>query len=163
MTRTDDETPTQARDRDAVERGDGERGGEDGEEPGTNGGLNPDGGELLELAIVVASVLLIVATLGYVGWQAAVTTADGVPTATVEAIEPMPAPDDDRRQVTVRLDNQDGTGPDCPRYRWRSDVATRSGRSRSNTSLRAGGRRTGTVVCPAGTAPISEVVAWVRV
>jgi len=65
----------------SVERGDGER-GEDGEEPGTNGGLNPDGGELLELAIVVASVLLIVATLGYVGWQAAVTTADGVPTAT---------------------------------------------------------------------------------
>jgi len=109
---------------------------------------------------VVASVLLIVATLGYVGWQAAVTTADGVPTATVEAIEPMPAPDDDRRQVTVRLDNQDGTGLSSVQ------VAVRCGDSERSLAFEhvpAGGRRTGTVVCPAGTAPISEVVAWVRV
>jgi len=69
-------------------------------------------------------------------------------------------PDDDRRQVTVRLDNQDGTGLSSVQ------VAVRCGDSERSLAFEhvpAGGRRTGTVVCPAGTAPISEVVAWVRV
>lgn len=151
MTRTDDGTRT--RDRDPGER-------EDEEGAGTNGGLDSDGGELLELAIVIASVLLIAATLGYVGWQATVTTADGVPTATVEAIDPMPAPDDDRRQVTVRLDNRNGTGLSSVR------VAVQCGgaeRSLAFAHVPAGGSRTGTVVCPDGTVPIAEVVAWIRV
>lgn len=153
MTRTDGGPPAQARDPDTVER-------EDGEGEGANGGFDPDGGELLELAIVVASVLLLVATLGYVGWQATVTTADGVPTATVEAIEPMPASDDDRLRVTVRLDNRRGTGLSSVQVGVECGDA---GRSLAFEHVPAGGSRTGTVVCPAGTEPIAEVVTWTRI
>jgi len=159
MTRTDDETPTQARDRDAVERGDGERGktGRSQERTAVSIRTAVSFWSWRSWSRAYSSLWRRLATSG---WQAAVTTADGVPTATVEAIEPMPAPDDDRRQVTVRLDNQDGTGLSSVQ------VAVRCGDSERSLAFEhvpAGGRRTGTVVCPAGTAPISEVVAWVRV
>lgn len=154
MTRTDDEPPTQARDRDAVEEE-----GESGEKAGRIGGLGQDGGELLELTIVVASALLIAVALGYVGWQATVTTADGVPTATVEAIEPMPASDDDRRRVTVRLDNRHGTGLSSVQVAIQCGDAERS---LAFAHVPADGGRTGTVVCPAGTTPVAEVVTWIE-
>lgn len=120
-------------------------------------GLDLDGAALLERAIVVASVLLVLGTLGYVGWQATGTTADGVPSATVERVEPMPGPDADRSRVRVRLDNRRGTGLATV------SVAVHCGdaeRSLSFEHVPAGGHRTGTVVCPGGSTAVAEVVSW---
>jgi len=123
----------------------------------TDDGLDLDGANLLERTIVVASVLLVLGTLGFVGLQAVGTTADGVPSATVERVEPMPGPDADRSQIHVRLDNRRGTGLSTVSVTVRCDDATRS---LSFEHVPAGGHRTGTVVCPDGSTAVAEVVTW---
>lgn len=150
--RSDGGTPSDDPER-LRETGDRETGDE--KSPVSDGGI--DGADLLEQAVVVASVLIVVALFGYVAWQATVTTAGGVPTATVEAVEPMPGPDDDRLRVTARLDNRRGTGLASV------GVVVRCGgteRSLSFEHVPAGGRRAGTVLCPAETEPAAAVVTW---
>ena len=118
---------------------------------------NPDGADLVEKAVVGASVLLVATTLGYVAWQAAVTPEEGVPRATVESVEPIP--DSDRQRVTVRLDNQEGVGLAS------GQVVVRCGgaeRVLEFTHVPAGGRRTGTVVGPAGSEPTANVETWIE-
>lgn len=115
------------------------------------------GADLLELVIVVASVLLIAGMLGYVLWQAAVTPEPADPVATVDGVEPMA--DADRQQVTILVENEGGTGLTSVR------VAVRCGSLESSLEfayLSPGGRRTGTVVCPAGTTPEVAVENWVE-
>jgi len=131
--------------------GEGNEADEDSEADG-----GPTGADLLERAIVVASVLLIAGMLGYVLWQAAVTPAPADPVATIDGTEPMS--DTDRQRVTVRVENRGGTGLTSVR------VAVRCGGQESSLEfayLSPGGRRTGTVVCPAGTTPEVVVETWV--
>jgi uncharacterized protein (TIGR02588 family) len=132
------------------ERGDEEERGDGGEE-------GPTAADLLERAIVVASALLIAGMLGYVIWQAAVTPTPADPVATVDAVEPMP--DTDRQQVSVRVENRGGTGLTSVR------ATVRCGGLESSLEfayLSPGGRRTGTVVCPADTTPEVAVENWVE-
>jgi hypothetical protein len=132
---------------------------ENGDGGAGDGSVELDAANPLELAIVAASVLLVVATLGYVGWQATVTTVDGVPTASVEAVEPMPGSDDDRLRVTVQLDNRRGTGVSSVAVVVRCGGAERS---LTFAHVPAGGHRTGTAVCPPDTVPVAAVVTWIE-
>lgn len=130
-----------------TERGDG------GDEE--DGG--PTGADLLERAIVVASVLLIAGMLGYVLWQAAVTPAPADPVASVDAVEPMS--DTDRQRVTVRVENRGGTGLTSVR------ATVECGDLESSLEfayLSPGGRRSGTVVCPADATPEVAVENWIE-
>lgn len=132
---------------------------EDGDDEGaeTDEGFYLNGADLLEWAIVVASVLLVLGTLVFVGLQATGTTANGVPSATVEGVEPMPGPDADRSQVRVRLDNRRGAGLSTVSVTVHCGDAVRS---LSFEHVPAGGHRTGTVVCPGDSTPVAEVVSW---
>jgi hypothetical protein len=115
-----------------------------------------DRGDLLERAIVVASVLLLAGTIGFVAWQATGTSPGADPVATVEEVE---ATDDDRLRVVVGLENRRSTGLSSVRVGVRCGSAERS---LEFTHVPAGGYRTGTVVCPAGTTPDASVESWVE-
>lgn len=112
---------------------------------------------LLERVIVVASVLLILGTLGYIAWQAAGTSTTADPIAIVEAVEPTSS--GERLHVAVRLDNRRGTGLTSVQVAVRCGVTERS---LEFTHVPAGGHRTGSVVCPAGTTPEAVVETWIE-
>jgi hypothetical protein len=113
-------------------------------------------GDTLELPVVVVSVLLVVSTLGYVGWQATTTAETADPTASVVAVEPTAG--EDRVRVEVRLTNRRETGL------ARAQVGVRCGdthRSLTFEHVPVAGDTTGSVVCPAGTEPTVQVETWV--
>lgn len=116
-----------------------------------------DGGDLLELAIVATSVVLIVGTLGFVAWQAVGTQTGADPVATVEEVSTVA--DTDRLRVVVRLENRRTTGLTSVQVGV-SCGATR--RSLEFTHVPTGGHRTGSVVCPAGTTPDATVETWIE-
>lgn len=119
------------------------------------------GGDLLERIIMVMSVLLILAVLGYLLSQALVTPAAPRPTAAVEAVEPFPAddPETERVRVTISLVNEGGTGVGSVEVRVYCGEVTRS---LVFSHVPASGYRTGTVVCPRDTTPRASVVTWVE-
>jgi hypothetical protein len=120
-----------------------------------------EGGDLLEAVIMVASAVLIVAVLGYLVSQALVTPAAPDPTATVDAVEPLPAGEEGpgRTRVTVSLDNDGELGLSSV------EVVVECGRTERSltfTQVPARGHRTGTVVCPQGTTPTASVATWIE-
>ncbi|MXR40201.1 hypothetical protein GRX01_02355 [Halobaculum sp. WSA2] len=119
------------------------------------------GGDLLEAGIMVVSALLIVGLLGYIASQAIVAPTAAEPTATIDSVERMPpeSPQAGRVRVTVGLENDGETGLGSV------EVAVRCGsveRSLVFTHVPARGHRTGTVICPRGTTPDADVVAWIE-
>lgn len=135
--RTAEERETERR---AEERGDDEQ---------------SDGAALLERVVVAVSVLLIASTLGYVLWQASVTTEVADPEVNIQSIETMEG--GERLRVTVELDNRRGPGLAL------TQVAVECGGTEHEMEFEhvpAGGRRTGTVTCPAGSEPEAIVETW---
>lgn len=113
--------------------------------------------DLLEQLIVAASVLLIIGTLGYIAWQAAGTSTTADPVASVDTVEATSG--GERLRVVVRLDNLRGTGLTSVQVAVRCGVTERS---LEFTHVPAGGHRTGSVVCPAGTTPEAIVETWIE-
>ncbi|WP_348607021.1 hypothetical protein [Halobaculum rarum] len=119
------------------------------------------GGDLLEASIMVVSALLLVGLLGYIASQAIVAPTAAEPTATIDSVERLPSerPQAGSIRVTVSLENEGETGLSSV------EVAVRCGsteRSLLFTHVPAMGHRTGTVICPQGTAPDASVVTWIE-
>lgn len=114
-----------------------------------------DGAALLERVVVAVSVLLIASTLGYVLWQASVTTEVADPEVNIKSVETMTG--GERLRVTVELDNRRGPGLAS------TQVAVECGGTEHEVEFEhvpAGGRRTATVTCPAGSEPEAVVETW---
>ena len=137
---------------------DEERAGERSEaESSPNDGDEEDGGgaALLERAVVTVSVLLIVSTIGFVLWQASVTSEVADPRVNVQSVEPVGG--GDHLRVRIELDNRRGPGLASVQ------VAVECGgteRAVEFEHVPSGGRRTATVTCPAGSEPETIVETW---
>ena len=114
-----------------------------------------DGAALLERAVVVMSVLLIASTLGYVLWQASVTSEVADPRVSVQSAEPVDG--GEWLRVTLELDNRRGPGLSS------TQVAVECGgteRAVEFEHVPSGGRRTATGTCRAGSDPGAIVETW---
>jgi hypothetical protein len=126
-----------------------------GDDPDETGGL--DLGDLIERVIVVASVFLIVGTLGYVGWQTLGATTGADPVARVDDVSQ--SSNTDQLRVGVRLENRRAAGLTSVQ------VGVQCGgmdRSLAFTHVPAGGQRTGFVHCPTGMTPEAAVETWIE-
>lgn len=104
---------------------------------------------------MVVSVAVTVLLFGYVAWQAATVPADGVPEATVTGVETT---GDGRVAVEVELTNAGRTGLESV------SVGVDCAEEEIDFQhVPANGRRSGVVVCPAGTEePSAEVNSWIE-
>lgn len=120
-------------------------------------GSGRSGAALVERAIVVVSVLLIAGMLGYVFWQASSGPSTPDPAAEVASVESRQG--SEQQSVTVTLTNTGDTGLSTV---W---VSVRCGDRAATlefTHVAGGARRTGTVICPAGTTPEASVQSWIK-
>lgn len=128
------------------------RGSDDPEHDGQEDG---GGAALLERAVVAVSVLLIVSTLGFVLWQATVTPEVANPRVNIQSVEPVDG--GDHLRVKIELDNRRGPGLAS------TQVAVECGgteRAVEFEHVPSGGRRTATIICPAGSEPEAVVETW---
>jgi hypothetical protein len=133
----------------AGERSEAEGDSNDGDE-GSGGGA-----ALLERTVVAVSILLIVSTLGFVLWQATVTSEVADPRVNVQSVEPVDG--ENHLRVGIELDNRRGPGLASVQ------VAVGCGgteRAVEFEHVPSGGRRTATVTCPGGSEPEAIVETW---
>ena len=108
-----------------------------------------------EWTAVAVSVAVTVLLFGYVAWHATTVPADAVPEATVTWTETA---EDGRVVVTVEVYNPGGRGLESVTVS--ADCANGS---LTFEHVPVDDRRTGTLVCPAGTEdPSASVVGWVQ-
>jgi len=140
---------------DATGADDREDAGESSEDAGEGAGY------LVERGIAAASVVVVVALLGYLLWQAAVTPEAARPVATVESVEPATAggDGDGTLRASVVLANRGSVG--LTSVEVTVHCGTRE-RTLQFERVPAQGQRTGVATCPAGTDPRAAVTTWVE-
>lgn len=125
--------------------------------PDDDGSGESDWGSRLEQVIIVLSVVLLVTTLGFIAWQAAMTSEVADPVATIETVETRE--DGESLRVGVQLDNRRGAGLQSV------TVGVECGATEQTlefTHVPAGGYRRASVICPAGTTPETAVETWME-
>ncbi|MFC6941078.1 hypothetical protein ACFQE8_14075 [Salinirubellus sp. GCM10025818] len=132
----------------------GER-SETGSHPDDGDGEGGGGAALLERTVVAVSILLIASTLGFVLWQATVTSEVADPRVNVQSVEPVDG--ENHLRVGIELDNRRGPGLASVQ------VAVECGETERAVEFEhvpSGGRRTATVTCPGGSEPEAIVETW---
>lgn len=109
-----------------------------------------------EWAVATVSVAVTLLLFGYVAYHAATVPPGATPGATIEGTETTA---DGRVLVTVEVHNVGSTGLESVTVS--ADCTTAS---LTFEHLPADARRSGTLVCPAGTeGPTASVLAWIEV
>jgi hypothetical protein len=120
-------------------------------------GSQSNGAELVERTIIVASVLIIAAMLGYMLLETTTGPSSPDPSASVDTIEPRP--NTDQLLVTIVLTNRGDRGVSTVQVGVRCGDQTHT---LEFTNLPGSGSQSGTVVCPSGTTPEASVESWIE-
>lgn len=108
-----------------------------------------------EWAVMAVSVAVTLLLFGFVAWHAATTPADAIPEATVTGTQPA---EDGRVIVAVEVYNPGNTG--LKSVTVSADCANGS---ITFEHVPTDDRRSGTLVCPAGTEdPSAAVLSWIE-